>query len=38
LIEGYSKSLIQTYLLKGVSKVSKVTGEMIEKVLVISNG
>lgn len=38
LIEGYLKSSIQTYLLQGVSKVSKVTGEMIEKVPVISKG
>lgn len=38
LIEGYSQSSIQTHLLKGVSKVSKVAGEMIEKVPVISKG
>lgn len=38
LIEGYSQSSIQTHLLKGVSKVSKVVGEMIEKVPVISKG
>lgn len=38
LIEGYSKSSIQTYLLKGASKVSKVAGEIIEKVPVISDG
>ena len=38
LIEEYSQSSIQTYLLKGVSKVSKVAGEMIEKVPVLSKG
>ena len=38
LIEGYSQSSIQTHLLKGVFKVSKVAGEMIEKVPVISRG
>lgn len=38
LIEGYSQSSIQTNLLKGVSKVSKAAGEMIEKVPVISKG
>lgn len=38
LIEGYSQSSIQTHLLKGVSKVSKAAGEMIEKVPVISKG
>lgn len=38
LIEGYSKSSIQTSLLKGVSKVSKAAGEMIEKVPGIRRG
>lgn len=38
LLEGYSETSIQTHLLKGVSKVSKVTGEMIEKIPVISKG
>ena len=38
LIEEYLQSSIQTHLLKGVSKVSKVAGEMIEKVPIISKG
>lgn len=38
LIEGYSKSSIQTNLLKGVSKVSKAAGTMIEKVPGIRRG
>ena len=38
LIEGYSQSSIQKHFLKGVSKFSKVVGEMIEKTPVINKG